>query len=299
MTARLFAEGGIKRMMRGLLKLCCAHQDQPRMVRLRGKWAECDPRVWDADMDVIVHVGLGRGTDADRLQALALIATKQEGAIAGMGGVTNPLADLGNYRNTLGKMTEIMGYKNVDEFFKPINMQQIAQQQAQTPPPPDPNMIVAQAQAQKVQAQIQMDQMQQQLDMQRLQLDGQKAMAETQQKSRQQEIDAELARQEMALKDARERDKARLDAVLKLQIAQLQYGTAVQAKDAELELEHAGLIADVEKHRESLDRDEEAHAREMEADVHKHRLTVEQKREAAELAAQAKRESGNGNASAH
>jgi hypothetical protein len=69
MTARLFAENGIKRMMRGILRLVCRHQDQPRMVRLRGKWVEADPRSWDADMDVIIHVALGRGTDAQRCRA--------------------------------------------------------------------------------------------------------------------------------------------------------------------------------------------------------------------------------------
>ena len=70
MTARLFAENGIKPLMKGILKLLCRYQDQPRMMRLRGKWVECNPKTWDADMDVIVHVALGRGTDQDRLMAL-------------------------------------------------------------------------------------------------------------------------------------------------------------------------------------------------------------------------------------
>ena len=70
MTARLFAENGIKPLMKGILRLLCRYQDQPRMMRLRGKWVECNPKTWDADMDVIVHVALGRGTDQDRLMAL-------------------------------------------------------------------------------------------------------------------------------------------------------------------------------------------------------------------------------------
>jgi len=296
MIARLFAETGVKPMMKGILKLVCKHQDRARMVRLRGKWVEVDPRVWDADMDVITHVALGRGTDADRLQALALIATKQEGAIAGMGGVTNPLADLSNYRNTLGKMTEIMGYKNVDQFFKPVDMQAIAQQQAQNPPPPDPNLLVAQAQQAKVQAEIELNKAQHQLAMQRQQMEEQKAIADHQLKMRQAEVDAETQRQQNLLQDQRERDKARLDAIIKLQIAELQYGTAVRTSETELELERAGLLADVAKHREGLDRDEEAHVRDLEADMAKHRMTIEQKREAAAEAARAKKEAGNGNA---
>jgi len=289
MTARLFAENGLKPMMKGLLKLVCQNQDQPRMLRLRGKWVECDPRVWDADMDVVIHVALGRGTDQDRLQALALIATKQE-AMLQVGGITNPLADLGNYRNTMATMTEIMGYKNVDQFWKPVDMQQIQMQQAQQPPPPDPNMVVAQAQAQKVQAQIQMDAQELQLKQAQAQLQAQQAQLDAQVKMQQQQIDAQLKREQMALQDQRERDQARLDAVIKLQGLELQYGTQVRSTDVELELQRAKLLTEVVKHRESLNRDEEAHVREMTADLHKHQMTIDQKDRQAELQAQAAKE---------
>jgi hypothetical protein len=288
MTARLFAEQ-LKPMFKGLLKLVCRHQDQPRMIRLRGKWVECDPRVWDADMDVIVHVALGRGTTQDQLLALNGIAQKQEAAIQ-MAGLTNPLADLGNYRTTLAKMTNLLGFKNVDQFFKPVDMQQLEQQQAAQPPKPDPNMVVAEAQQAKVKAQIEIDQQKLVLEGQQLELDKAKAVAIHTEAMRKLELDAENARQEAILKDQRERDKARLDAVLKLQIAELQYGTQVQAKDVELELERASLIADVAKHRESLDREEEAHVRELELEKHKHQQTIEQKDREAELKAEAARE---------
>jgi hypothetical protein len=287
MTARLFAEGGIKRMMRGILRLVCRHQDQPRMVRLRGKWVEADPKSWDADMDVITHVALGRGTDGQRLQALALIATKQEGCIQ-LAGADNPVADLSNLSNTYTKMTEMAGFKNSEEFFKRVNMQQVQAQQAQKQPPPDPNMVVAQAQQAKVQAQIQMDQMQQQLDQARLQMDSQKAQADAQAKQAQIASDAQLQRERMAMEDQRERERIRMDAVIRLQIAELQYGTARSATDTEVELEHARLLTEVVKHRESLNRDEEGHARDLQAEIAKHRMTVEQKAEAARLMAQAK-----------
>jgi hypothetical protein len=44
------------------LKLIIQHQDQPRTVRLRGKWVEFDPRTWNVDMDATVNTGLGAGT---------------------------------------------------------------------------------------------------------------------------------------------------------------------------------------------------------------------------------------------
>jgi negative regulator of genetic competence, sporulation and motility len=92
----------------------------------------------------------------------------------------------------------------------------------------------------------------------------------------------------MMMDDQRKREEFRLEAVLKLQIAELQHGTSVSTRDAELEIEQTRLLQDVVKHRESLVRDEEAHARDLTADLEKHRMTTEQKREAARLAAEAK-----------
>src|SRR5215475_6915951 len=293
MTARLFAEQ-LKPMFKGILKLVCRHQDQPRMIRLRGKWVEVDPRVWDADMDVIVHVALGRGTDGQRLQSLALIATKQE-AMLQMGGITNPLSDLGHYRNTLAKMTELMGYKDTDQFFAPVDMQQIAQQQAAQTPKPDPNMLVAQAQMQKVQGDLQVKQAQLQIDQVKAQLEVQTERDAAQARLHQMDINAQLQREEMMLKDRRERDQARLDAVIRLQGLELQYGTQVTASDTELELQRAKLLTEVVKHRESLDREEEAHVREMTAQMHQHRMTIDQKDREAQLKADAQKDS-NGNA---
>lgn len=62
MVARIFAETGIRRLFRGLLKMVVRHQDRPRMVRLRNQWVPIDPRDWDAEMDVMVNVGLGMAT---------------------------------------------------------------------------------------------------------------------------------------------------------------------------------------------------------------------------------------------
>jgi hypothetical protein len=286
MTARLFAENGIKRMMRGILRLVCRHQDQPRMVRLRGKWVEADPRSWDADMDVIIHVALGRGTDAQRLQGLALIATKQE-AMLQMGGMMNPVAPVNTYHNTLAKMTEIMGYKNTDEFFPPINMQALQQQMQQQPPPPDANMVVAQAQQAKVQGELQTKQAQLELDQRRLAMDAQVEHNKVLAQQQQQQIDAQLKREQMQLDDQLKRDEMRLNAVIKLQGLELQFGTATSSSDVEMELERARLLQDLQKHRESL-------AAETEADLHKHTMTIAQKAEAARLMADAKRSQANG-----
>jgi hypothetical protein len=196
LIARLFAEKGMKRLFRGLLKMVARHQDKPRMIRLRGEWTEIDPRYWDADMDVLVNVGLGRGTDSDKMQFLMLVASKQEQVIQTMG-AANPLCDISQYQNTLAKICSLAGYKDGGQFFKPVDPQMI-QQMMQSSQKPDPNTMLVQVEAAKVQA-----------DMKRaddkLQFDK----------------SAEI------MKDNREREKSHVDALVRLEEIKARYGSAV------------------------------------------------------------------------
>lgn len=213
LVARLFAENGMKRLFRGLLKLIVRHQDQPRMLRLRGKWVEVDPRYWDADLDVQVNVGLGRGTDQDRMQFLMLVAQKQEQIIQLMG-PSNPLADVSQYRNTLAQVCNLAGFKDASRYFKPVDAQALQQQMAQQPQKPDPNELLAQVEAAKVQASIQRD--------------NQKLAAEVQDSLR---------------VDAREREKNHMDGMLRLAEIEAKYGTQVDVAHAEAVLARDHQIA--------------------------------------------------------
>jgi hypothetical protein len=153
MIARLYAETGFKRLMKGLLRLVVAHQDQARMVRLRNQWVQVDPRSWNADMDVTVNVGLGYGMAEDRIAALQLTLAKQEQALLQMG-PNNPLVDLGQYRNTLAKLLEMSGYKDTAQFFKPIPVGF----QVETPPPqPTPEQLLANVEMEKIRADMATD----------------------------------------------------------------------------------------------------------------------------------------------
>ena len=223
LVARLFAENGMKRLFKGLLKLIVRHQDQPRMLRLRGKWVEVDPRYWDADLDVQVNVGLGRGTDQDRMQFLMLVAQKQE-QIMQLMGPANPLSDVSQYRNTLAQICNLAGFKDASRYFKPVDPQAIQAMMAQ-PAKPDPNELLAQVEAAKVQASIQRD--------------NQKLAAEVQDSLRQ---------------DAREREKAHMDGMLRLAEIEAKYGTQVNVAHVEavLNRDHqvaqANIAAETERH---------------------------------------------------
>lgn len=145
LIARIYAESGMRRLFKGLLKLVVRHQNQPRVVRLRNEFVEVDPRTWNADMDVSVNVGLGHGMTEDRLNTLGRILELQMQAIE-LGGLPNPMVSLGQIRNTVGKMAELAGFKDTSQFFKPLPVD------FDPPPPPDEPSeaeLLAQVESQK------------------------------------------------------------------------------------------------------------------------------------------------------
>lgn len=223
LIARIFAETGMKRMMRGLLRLIIRHQDKPRTIRLRGKFVEIDPKAWDATMDVKINVALGSGTPEDKLATLQAIALKQEAVLQNFG--PNPLVGLSQYSTTLRKLVEHAGWPDAGSFFSSITPgmeYNLAQKQARAPQRPDP-----QTQAATMLAQVQVKQIEsdiakkdKELDLQRykLQLEDERArlqMAQT----------YSLATAEMALKYGTNQETldAKLDHDTAKHIAQMRF----------------------------------------------------------------------------
>ena len=151
MIARLFAEGGMTQLYKGLLRLIVEHQDQDRVVRLRNEFVPMNPAVWDVDMDVVTNISMGKGGDQERLQMLLQIASKQEQIIQ-QAGPDNPLAGLVEYRNTLVSAMELAGFKDPNRFFKDPAQ---PPPQPQEPPKPDINEQLIQVQMAEIQANIQ------------------------------------------------------------------------------------------------------------------------------------------------
>lgn len=198
MIARIFAETGMKRMMKGILKLACRYQDKQRIVRLRGKWTAVSPASWNADADVTVNVAVGSATEEERLRALQEIAKRQE-AVLQQYGPQNPLVTVAQYRNTLAKIIEGAGFRDPSQFLRevPPNWQ---------PPPPrqkeTPEQITA-----KMLAEVQVKQIEADIQMKAAELD--------------------LKRQDMLLKNDRERDKNEADYMLKARELELKYQAEV------------------------------------------------------------------------
>jgi len=199
MIARIFAETGMRKLFTGILKLVVENQDRARMVRLRNTFVPIDPRSWNANMDVIVNVGVGDGTIEDRINILNQVAMRQEMLIKETG-PNNPVVTIPQYTNTLTKMLQLAGIKDSQNYFNqlPANFQ-LPQPPA---PKPTPEEMLAQVQAQAIQADIQ------------------KKAAELQ-----------LDREKALLADDRERDRIEQDGILRRYELELKYGVQIQSAE--------------------------------------------------------------------
>lgn len=254
MIARAFAETGVKDLYKLLLRLIVRHQKREMVVKLRGQYVEVDPRSWDADMDVIVNVGIGTGSLEERRQVLQLIAADHETHMA----AGSPLVGWEEVRNVRARLVELTGFRSADEFYKPWGPQEqqaYEQQQAQAAQnqPQDPAMALMQAQVQieqmRAQTDAQVQQMKLQLQQQEAQVKLQMQMQELQLRQMQAEAEIERKRFELMLKDDRERDKLARETALKE--AEIEAKNAVEIMDVELsakiEADRAAQDADIQR----------------------------------------------------
>ena len=193
---------GVETLFRKILKTLVAHQDAPRTVNLGGQWVEVDPRSWNADMRVVVHVGLGSGSREAQLSYLNVIKQTQEQILLTLG-PQNPIVGLPQYFNTLSRMVEAAGFRSPEAFFTdpadPENAQKQPEQQ------PDPKMI-------EVEQKMQLEREKSQAD---LQLEAQKMQAEFLMKQWQMAAEYGLKERQMALEAQLERYGIEVDAEVK------------------------------------------------------------------------------------
>jgi len=215
MIARIFAETGIKRLFKGILKMIIKNQDKPMVIRLRNQWIPVDPRGWNPDMDMIVNVGLGNGNASERTNLLSMIMGKQEQALMQFG-PDNPLVDLKQYRDTITQILAINGMKDGARYFKEIDRQTLPQlqQQSMGQPKPDPTEMLAQVEMEKVKADIQIAQLKAQLEIEKTRM-----------------------------QDDRERDKTDVDLMIRAAEIEAKYGTQVNV---------AAIKAEMERDRDAL-----------------------------------------------
>lgn len=179
MVANL-AYTGMRRLFGQILRLMATHSTKAEMLRINGNYVAMDPRVWDADLDCEVNVGLGTGREDQKTAMLGQILQLQLQAIQNFG-PANPLSGLPQLRNTLADLTAVNGIRNIDRYFlpqQPPAPQQPQQAGPEQPSQGDPAQAMVQSEMIKAQAKIASDQ-------QRIQLDFYKAkMADDLQRDR-------------------------------------------------------------------------------------------------------------------
>ena len=199
MIARVFAETGVKRLMKCILQLVQKHQQQPRIVRLRNEFVGINTQLWESEFDVSVNVGLGRGDARQRQAVLAQVAAKQEEILTKLG-MDNPLCTLAQYRGTLAKMLDSSGFKSSDEFFlDPENLPPDLQQRISQ------KMEMAQSQADPTV----------EIERQKIEIDRAKNEAEIALKREKMMAELEMKREEMRMKFELRRQEMQFEAQLR------------------------------------------------------------------------------------
>lgn len=205
LVARNMAELGWKRVFRAILKLVVKHQDRPRIIRLRDKFVEMDPRVWDTSMDVSINVGLGTGSRERDMLMLQQVLQSQialADRFQGAGAMEQALDLLPKVVSTMKKIAESAGLKNPDAFYPEFtedNVQALKQQAAEASQQPS-------IEQQKLQAQMQLEQAKAQAatSKEAAQMQADMAVAEQQQRFDMFKFQTEMAFRQTELAQQRE-----------------------------------------------------------------------------------------------
>lgn len=199
LIARIFAETGVKDLMRGIVYMMGKYSIKPLTLKLRNKWVNIDPREWKTMLNMTINVGLGTGNRDIQLAHLTVMDQKQKELMAtGKGYMVSDE----NVYNLYKKTTEAMGFKHPELFVTdPSKILPEAKK-----PPPNPDIL-------KLQQEAQSDQQKNQISMQKEQMGNQTLLAVEQ-------IKAEAARQVAAIEAASKKEieamRIRADAELAL-----------------------------------------------------------------------------------
>ena len=134
LVARVFAETGVKDLFNKIFELMVKYQDKEQIIKLNNKYIPIKPTEWKDKFNITVSVGLGTGTKEQQQVMLNGILERQIQAFQLQGGKELPMVNLKNMYNTLSKIVENSGLKNVDAYFVNPDMGK----QMMPPPTPPP-----------------------------------------------------------------------------------------------------------------------------------------------------------------
>ena len=135
LICRVFAETGVKELFKKLLETVIKHETKEKIIRVNEQYVTMMPMEWINRCNVDIQVGLGTGSKEQELVILNNILERQLQAINLQKSAAGPMVNLRNVHNTLTKLVEAAGLKNVETYFTdPI----VGASQMPPPQPPPP-----------------------------------------------------------------------------------------------------------------------------------------------------------------
>jgi hypothetical protein len=138
LIARVFAETGVKELFKKIFELMVKYQDKEKIIMMSNQYIPVRPTEWRDRFNISIVVGLGTGSKEQQTIMLNSILERQIQAFQLQGGRELPMVSLKNMYNTLTKMVENAGLKNVDTYF--VNPD-VGKQMMPPPQPPPPSPI--------------------------------------------------------------------------------------------------------------------------------------------------------------
>jgi hypothetical protein len=145
MLVRIFGETGVTRLFEQILHVMRESPVKEEVVRIRDQWVPMDPRMWRANLDVEVEVGLGTSQSAIRVDNMMMLWDLQQQVAEKDPRMVTPK----NLFATVERIPEAMGFPTKGLFFTEPNFAEPAPETD-----PDPKLVEADAKQKDVQAKI-------------------------------------------------------------------------------------------------------------------------------------------------
>jgi len=197
LIARVFAETGVKDLFKKIFELMVKYQDKEKIIMMSNQYVPVRPTEWKDRFNISIVVGLGTGSKEQQTIMLNSILERQLQAFQLQGGKEMPMVNLKNMYNTLTKMVENAGLKNVETYFVDPDVGK----QMMPPPQPPPLTPIEKIEFTRIDA-----------ENKRKLADLELQAQELQQKTQEMQLDFEAKIKEMALKYNTQLDTAKIKA---------------------------------------------------------------------------------------
>lgn len=191
MIGRLFAEG-VKELVIRVHELLIKHQEEEKLVKLRGQYIPVNPQNWRERTDVKANVGIGTGNEEEKRQKLTAIHGLQK-ELQEMGLVTPSKA-----YNLFSDLSKSLGYEMPERYAVDPSSEEYQQLLAQKQPQSNP---LAEAEMVKGQFALQVKQ---------IEIEN-KAMIEQLKRDYEAQLSIMKTQQEMSEKEADRRSKEAIE----------------------------------------------------------------------------------------